>query len=177
MSPDDTSRLTQAISEIDALVPQTQAGLPEPLFYLASRLTPMVNVDLVIQDDDGRILLTWRHDRFYGPGWHIPGGVVRFKENLSNRIHEVARTELGAKVSHEETPAAIFEIMNPNRDIRGHFISLVFKCRLVSPVDPSTAARNLQEALPNQWIWADQMPPNMILQQRKFAPFFGVTGD
>ena len=176
MNAQTTTRLNEAISEIDTLVPDTKSGLPEPLFYLASRLTPMVNVDLVIQDDDGRTLLTWRHDRFYGPGWHIPGGIVRFKEELSHRIHEVARLELNAQVAHEATPSAIFEIMNPNRDIRGHFISLVFKCRLLSPVDPSTAARNLQEALPNQWIWADRMPPNMIVQQRKFAPFFRATG-
>ena len=176
MNPDETHRLSQIITEIDTLVPQTQAGLPEPLFYLASRLTPMVNVDLVVLDEKERVLLTWRHDRFYGPGWHIPGGIVRFKESLSHRIYEVARLELGTTVSHEETPSAVFEITNPNRDIRGHFISLVFKCRLQSPVDPSTAAQNLQEAQPNQWIWADQMPPNMIVQQRKFAPFFRATG-
>lgn len=172
----DVLNLTQAIEIVDALVPTAHQGLPDPLFYLTSRLTPMVNVDLVIRDQNKRILLTWRDDRFYGPGWHIPGGIIRFKETWSNRIHEVARCELGATISHDETPAAVFEMMNPDRDIRGHFISLVFECRLLSELAPQKAAQNLQQALPNEWIWAADMPTNILKQQRKFAKFFAANG-
>ena len=58
----------------------------------------MINVDLLIRDDTDRTLLTWRHDAFYGPGWHVPGGIIRFKESAANRIAAVAQGELGTKV-------------------------------------------------------------------------------
>ena len=52
-------------------------------------LTPLVNVDLLIKDS-GRTLLTWRDDEFYGPGWHIPGGILGFKERALDRLAKVA---------------------------------------------------------------------------------------
>ena len=55
-------------------------GLSEETFLLISQLTPMVNVELLIQDKNKGTLLTWRHDKFYGPAWHLPGGIIRFKE-------------------------------------------------------------------------------------------------
>ena len=59
-------------------------------FLLVSQLTPLVNVELLIDDKEKGSLLTWRHDEFYGPGWHLPGGIVRFKELASTRIKKVA---------------------------------------------------------------------------------------
>ena len=46
----------------------------------------MLNTELSLKE----ILLTWRDDKFYGPAWHIPGGVVRYGETLENRVHLVA---------------------------------------------------------------------------------------
>ena len=34
------------------------------------------------------ILLTWRGG-YYSPGWHIPGGIVRLRESLYDRIELV----------------------------------------------------------------------------------------
>lgn len=43
----------------------------------------MVNVDLLIKNvSSNETLLTWREDEYYGPGWHVPGGIVRFKETI-----------------------------------------------------------------------------------------------
>src|ERR1700756_3053304 len=94
----ERSELSRLVAELEALVPFPQEGLPEPVFLLVSRLTPLVSVDLLIKDELGRTLLTWRDDESYGPGWHVPGGIVRYQENAAHRIHEVARMELGARV-------------------------------------------------------------------------------
>lgn len=161
--------LQAAIATIRDAVGSATRGLPEEVFLLASSLTPMINVDLLIQDEDGRSLLTWRHDRFYGPGWHIPGGIIRFKESAASRIAAVAAGELGASVSADSSPIGLHEITNPNRDIRGHFISLLYACRLSSPLDE--ARRFSAEAPRNgDWAWHDRAPDDLIAQQRIYIP-------
>ncbi|MCB1916284.1 MAG: NUDIX domain-containing protein [Rhodocyclaceae bacterium] len=149
---------------IDALaeqVPEPADGLPEELFLWVSSLTPMVNVDLMIHDAEGRALLTWRHDRFYGPGWHVPGGIIRFKERTASRIAAVAAHELGARVRCTRQPVAIHEVMHPNRRVRGHFISLLYACRLVTPPDASRRHR-IASPRPGDWAWHRLCPPDLI---------------
>lgn len=167
--------LAGAVTAIDQAVPDSRAGLPDDLFYLVSRMTPLINVDLLVGNERGEILLTWRHDRFYGPGWHIPGGIIRFKEHMHDRIQAVARQELQARVVHDPEPMAVTEIMNPSRDIRGHFISLTFRCSLLDPLPPDTAASSDDGAKPGQWRWFSSMPGNMITQHQRFKAFFEAT--
>ena len=164
--------LKDAVASINDLVPDARQGLPDDLFYLTSRLTLLVNVDLLIVNERGQTLLTWRADQFYGPGWHVPGGIIRFKEFASERIKKVARSELDVEVAADKEPCALFEIMNPTRDTRGHFISLVYRCRLLSSLNPAQAASSLDAADNGQWIWVDDMPSNIINQQQQFAPLF-----
>ena len=82
--------LKHYIEQVSNLISKAQNGLPEELFYFISSITPMTNVDLLIKDNDNRTLLTWRNDKYYGPGWHIPGGIIRFKETFSIRISDVS---------------------------------------------------------------------------------------
>src|SRR4030042_2731238 len=77
--------IAEAIAALDRQVPNPSAGLPEELFLYISRTTPLVNVDLLIKDENGRTLLAWRDDQYSGKGWHVPGGIGRFKEPLERR--------------------------------------------------------------------------------------------
>lgn len=98
------------------------------LFEICSSLVPSVNVDVLVRDSQGRFFLTWREDEFYGPGWHIPGGVIRHKETMHDRVIEVLRNEchLEAQVEVMPAPTIIREIFNNDRCVRGHFISMLF---------------------------------------------------
>jgi ADP-ribose pyrophosphatase YjhB (NUDIX family) len=121
----------------------------------------MVNVDLLIRDEPGRTLLTWRHDAFYGPGWHVPGGIVRFKESFATRIAAVAAGELRAEVRFGPEPLCIHQIVNPTRDVRGHFVSLLYACTLASPPDEG---RRFDPAAPRNghWAWHRRCPDGLI---------------
>jgi ADP-ribose pyrophosphatase YjhB (NUDIX family) len=153
-------RLTEAIALLDELAADPGIGLPEEIFLLVSRLTPLVNVDLLIQDPDRGTLLTWRSDQHYGAGWHIPGGIIRYKETARHRISEVARLELGATVDFDPAPIAVIESIAPERD-RGHFISLLYRCRLTSPPHPrQQAAAHPPE--PGSWQWHTRSPADML---------------
>ena len=86
------------IDSLESIIENPSIGLPVDIFLFASRITPMVNVDLLIRNEQGQTLLTWREDDFYGPGWHVPGGIVRFKEPIADRISAVASGELGTRL-------------------------------------------------------------------------------
>ena len=83
--------IQEAIKYLEGQIVDPRVGLPSEIFYFITRLTPMVNVDLLIKDENGRSLLSWRDDKFSGSGWHIPGGIVRYKEKMKNRLNEVAK--------------------------------------------------------------------------------------
>jgi ADP-ribose pyrophosphatase YjhB (NUDIX family) len=161
--------LEDHITAIDAAVGDARLGLPEPVFALISRVTPMVNVDLLIRNERGETLLTWRDDELYC-GWHVPGGVVRFKERLQQRVDAVARTELGTTVSMRPTPLAINEIITVERAARGHFLSFLFECRLQAPPDPSL---RFVSGTPyrRQWAWHASFPPDMIPSHGLYRKF------
>ena len=165
------NRINRAIGDLESLVSAPERGLPEELLLLVSRLTPLVNVDLLIQHSDGRTLLTWRHDRFYGPGWHIPGGIIRYKEKALDRIHAVALQELSAKVEPEAAPLLVREYIDLHARERGHFVSLLYRCRLLTPLDP--ARRFVPQApQPDQWKWHERCPDNLIAQQLEYGTYF-----
>jgi ADP-ribose pyrophosphatase YjhB (NUDIX family) len=166
-----TSELSQAVRVLGSVVDVPSQGLPEDVFLLLSRMTPLVNVDLVIHDPTRKMLLTWRDDQFDGPGWHVPGGIIRFKETAANRIKEVARLELGAEIAFEPTPIAVQEHMHPNRRSRGHFISLLYRCTLLTEPDPD---RQYVSGKPfaGQWQWHAAWPQNIVEVQRHYAEFF-----
>lgn len=121
--------LKEQISNLEMQIKDPTIGLPEEIFQFASSIVPMVNVDLLIRDNQGRILLKRRQDKFDGLVWHIPGGIVRFKETLLHRIEQVAETEIGQPISVNEVPPEVNEIF-PEHKERGHFISFLYDCTL-----------------------------------------------
>ena len=70
----------EALAKLEGWAPDPRKGLPYGLFVFISRLVPMVNVDLLISDEQGRILLTWREDEV--PGANSPAST------LPNSLHQ-----------------------------------------------------------------------------------------
>lgn len=162
--------IEDAMAAIEVAVPHPENGLPEDVFLFISRLNPLINVDLLVQDDAGRTLLTWRADRHYGPGWHVPGGIIRYKECAEQRIRITAQQELGAGVEFDPAPLAIVETIGPERE-RGHFISMLHRCRLQGEPAPGQRA-DVEFPQPGQWQWHEYCPENLIREQREYARFF-----
>ena len=129
-------------------------GIGEELFLAVSQLVPSVNVELLIRSDDRKsTLLTWRDDQYYGPGWHVPGGIIRFKEEMKERVEKVAKREFDRKLASVNGPIGFHEMFNHTRDIRGHFLSFVFEVTLDEPPDEDRrAADELEDGM---WRWVD----------------------
>jgi colanic acid biosynthesis protein WcaH len=162
--------IIECLNIIESGIHDPQVGLPEEVFLFASRITPMVNVDLLIQDENKGTLLTWRQDTFEPPGWHIPGGIIRFKESFASRIHAVAKNELGAQVQFSSNPLTIKAVLHPTRKTRGHFISMLFRCTLLSPPNPDWKFIG-DVPKPNQWKWHETCPNNLIPVHEMYRSF------
>lgn len=152
--------IADAIAVLTEQVPNPSEGLPDELFYYVSRITPLVNVDLLIKDENGRTLLSWRDDQYCGKGWHVPGGIVRFKETLETRVKKVAETEIGVNISFDTIPVAVNQFIYPDRDIRSHFISILYKCFLSGAFVPQN--KGLSHGDRGYLMWHDSCPVNLI---------------
>ena len=166
MTPD----LASLIAALEGAIGDPRRGLPEEVFRFVSRITPLSNVDLLIQDERRGTLLTWREDEFFGTGWHLPGGIVRYKETADERVRACAREELGVDVAFEAMPLAIAETIGAH-ETRGHHIGLLFRCRLLTGPDPSRRAGDGRPA-PGQWRWHPRCPADLLDTQRPYAKYF-----
>ena len=169
-----TADLSTLLDRVSQHVADPKIGLPQDLFYFVSSLTPMVNVDLLIKNQKGQTLLTWRADRFHGPAWHIPGGIIRFKEAISERIEKVAQSELGCGVRFSEAPIDVRGLVNSERDVRGHFISLLYLCELKGEPNPTMRANGANPSA-GEWAWHDTAPNNLIKVHQVFRRFIDDT--
>lgn len=169
-----TNALDELLASARSHVADPRVGLPEAVFHFASELTPMVNVDLLIKNKQGQTLLTWRADAFHGPAWHIPGGIVRFKETTAERIRKVAQAELGCEVRFSSQPVHVFELMHPTRSVRGHFISLLYPCELVS--EPAADRKFMSgKPAPGDWAWHAGTPPDFLKAQAPLRQYIDDT--
>lgn len=139
-------------------------GLPEDIFAMISMLIPIANVDLFIRDDKGRILLSWRDDEFFGKGWHIPGGCIRFKETMLERIAETARKELHTEVSVNPVPMAVRDVIVEKEaeepKMRAHHLAVMYECRL--PESYNINNRKISETDEGYLKWFDKIPDNIL---------------
>jgi len=142
-------------------------GLPQELFLFATTLLPCPNIDLFVTDRFHRLLLTWRDDEFFGKGWHIPGGCLRLKETLDDRIRETAKNEIGVEVIYDHnrfiTRESIVTSPRPwlgNELERSHNISMLFFCELPKGFLPDETS--VEKPLPGGLHWFDKFPDNLL---------------
>jgi ADP-ribose pyrophosphatase YjhB (NUDIX family) len=150
--------LNKAIKLVEDKIKDPKVGLPQEIFLFVSRITPLVNVDLLIKDEKGRSLLSWRDD-IHGRGWHVPGGIVRFKERFETRLVKVMEKEIGAKVKFETDPLAVNQIIEDHNN-RGHFISFLYRGFLSGKFVPQN--KGLAKTDPGYLKWHRVSPKNLI---------------
>ena len=128
------------------------AELPPVLFRFVTEVAATSNVDLLVQDGEKRVLLAWREDAF-GTGWHVPGSIIRHREEIGHRIRACAEEEFGCDLVVAERPVALIQIF----DDRGHSVSLCYTAAL-----RGTPARHVagegDTPQPGSLRWFDEVP-------------------
>lgn len=163
--------LAEAIAVLNRHVTNPTEGLPQDVFLYISKVTPLVNVDLLIKDEKGRTLLSWRDDKYTGTGWHVPGGIIRFKEKLETRVRKVAEIEIGRAVDFDPVPVEVHQsIYDHAHDIRSHFISFLYKCYLPSSFVPENKGLSDKDA--GYLMWHKDCPKDLLECQRMYCKYF-----
>lgn len=83
-------------------------------------VTPLVTVDIIIEYEDGIVLVERRNEPH---GWALPGGFVDVGETLEGAAVREAREETSL---HVELRELFYAYGNPTRDRRGHTVSIVY---------------------------------------------------
>ena len=160
--------LENQLKNIYSQITSPTKGLPQPVFNFISALTPLVNVDLLVTDEQGRILLAMRDDEFDGMVWHIPGGIIRYRETLEERLQRTAENELGCRVAFEQTPLAVNQLF-AEHTVRGHFISFLYRCTLPKEF----VVEDKEQFEHGDLCWFEKCPENFIpCQKEVYARYF-----
>jgi 8-oxo-dGTP diphosphatase len=93
---------------------------------MARPVTPSLAVDGLVADAEGRVLLIRRRNP--PEGWAIPGGFVDVGEDPLDACRREMKEETGVEVSVEGIGGVYGR---PDRDPRGHTVSIVYRCRLL----------------------------------------------
>ena len=94
---------------------------------MAEPETPKLMVDVVIPSGDGVVLIRRAGDPFEGQ-WALPGGFVEVGETVEAAATREAAEETGLAV---ELARLVGVYSEPDRDPRGHNVSVAFLARVV----------------------------------------------
>ena len=95
---------------------------------MAGPETPKLMVDVVITSDNGVVLIRRGNDPFEGQ-WALPGGFVEVGETVEEAAAREAAEETGLAV---EIARLVGVYSDPERDPRGHNVSVAFLVRVLS---------------------------------------------
>ncbi|CAA9451127.1 MAG: ADP-ribose pyrophosphatase [uncultured Rubrobacteraceae bacterium] len=94
---------------------------------MAGPETPKLMVDVVIPSEEGIVLIRRGSDPFEGQ-WALPGGFVEVGETVESAAVREAAEETGLAV---ELARLVGVYSDPERDPRGHNVSVAFLARVV----------------------------------------------
>lgn len=128
---------------------------------------PVANIDLFITNSKGEVLLSWRDDNFYGCGWHIPGGCIRIRETIEERVQKTAIDEIGCRVKYDKNPIVVREsFVEHDRPWlsdqleRSHNISLLFSAELEDGFVFDNGTKSEHEV--GYLRWFNMMPDDLL---------------
>ena len=76
--------------------------LDSETFRIVGSHTPLVAIDLVVEDADGRVLLGQRVNRPVKGGWFVPGGRIFKYEILDDAFLRISEAELGFALKRDD---------------------------------------------------------------------------
>ena len=143
---------------------------------------PLVSIDLIIENNQGEILLGWRNNSPAKGYWFVPGGRILKNEHFDKAFERIAKAETGSILRLENAIfLGVYEHIYPEENFSGkndfgtHYIVLAFRLR---PDDLSLKLQHEQHA-DYWWASLDEIlkDPNVHENTRNYfnghPPFSG----
>lgn len=106
--------------------------LDNETFLRAVDATPLVSIDLIVQNHDNLVLTGFRKNKPAQGYWFTPGGRIRKNEKIRDAFERLAKTELGIEIAFEDAqPLGNFEHFYKDntfakKGISTHYVVLAF---------------------------------------------------
>lgn len=130
--------------------------LPEVDFYQVVRSTPLVSIDLVVTDGNGRYLLGKRRNRPAKGYWFVPGGRILKDEKIATAFKRLTEEELGICFSENDAKFIgvcehFYDDNFSGVDYTTHYVVLGYM--LVADID----IENIPKTQHNQYEWFSKL--------------------
>lgn len=113
--------------------------------------TPLLTVDGIVQNRQGRILFVRRRNPPFQGQWALPGGFVDVGETVEAACARELKEETGLTVA---VGRLVGVYSDPKRDPRGHTVGIAFACTCAEE-----NARGGDDALEARWLTPEEARP------------------
>lgn len=124
---------------------------------------PRLTVDGIIIKNK-KILLIQRKNEPYKNYYALPGGFVNYGETVEKAIEREIKEETNLKIKVKKL-AGVYS--NPQRDPRGHIISLVFFCQL-----KNNKLKFADDAQSGKWVPISKIPRKLAFDHYRIIKEF-----
>ena len=104
---------------------------------------PETAIDAVIIDENETVVLIKRRNPPYQNHWALPGGFVELGEKVEDAVLREAEEETGL---HIRILKLVGVYSDPNRDPRGHVISITYLCKRLALAEQPHGGDDAKEA-------------------------------
>jgi colanic acid biosynthesis protein WcaH len=147
--------------------------LSSEAFLAVVRDAPLVSIDLLVEDPDGRLLVGLRSNEPARGFWFVPGGRVRKGERLAEALRRIAEGELGQPLALDDCRLdGVYEHHYTTNfaeaeGITTHYVVLAYRVRLdpLPPLRPDGQHQQLRWLTPEEL----RMDPSVHPYTRVYA--------
>ena len=135
--------------------------LTKEQFLEVIKHAPLVSIDLIIRDSNGRILLGWRVNRPARDRWFVPGSRIKKGETLDEAFRRIAWSEIRQNV--DRTQARFLGLdthKHPDNflsqeGIGTHYVVLAYELTIDVNLAELPLFPNSDDAQHSKWEWFD----------------------
>ncbi len=133
--------------------------VPEEKFLELVATAPLVSIDLIVRNEDDRVLLGKRTNRPAKGFWFVPGGSIRKNERIAAAFERISKTELGYQLKLKQASfVGVFEHLYDDNflgaaDVGTHYVVLAYECRL----DPTASFKLDGQHSEAKWWGVDEL--------------------
>lgn len=106
-------------------------------FIAIVKNTPLVSIDLIIENSEGEILLGWRNNLPAKDYWFVPGGRIQKDENFRDAFRRILKSETGMERELEDTTfLGLYEHIYPGENFAceegfgTHYVVIAYRIKM-----------------------------------------------
>lgn len=147
--------------------------LSEQEFLETFKKVPRLAVNLIISDDDRRVLLTRRNIPPFSGSWHLPGSFLLKNESIADAQRRVAKDEFGFELDEGTNLSLLGVFDDLDSDPRGHVVDLAYG--LI--IKDYSQIKQTKETSEVKFFDRDKLPKNIGFNHRDTLHILGYRDE